>query len=641
MNNPSNLFPGVLFKGNDEIQNLEIADEDLIIAEIADDLKKSSYKSISKTNLESSLSSNSRRGLTGLQNLGNTCFMNSGLQCLSNTYALTKYLLEGSYKSHINYNNRIGSKGKIVSAYGELVREMWTGSSSSVSPWNLKKALGGIASQFMGYSQQDSQEMLSFLIDGIHEDLNQAPKPTPTDLNEAGLSESEIAQKYWEKHLERNQSIIIKLMHGQYRSEVTCLQCHNISVAFDPFLMLTLPVPQKETMVKDVSVIIGNTITPFRVEIPYLCTARDLIKKIPEQIKSENCIFGEAEGNSKEIRKILSKNEVIEKHRDVVIYNYPPLEDFQFPVLCNFSSKSQRDYYGCGTPLGVTKLFIVKKETLQDFHMSIFKTLLELTEQKDLSEEEIVDRFNESFPSFFSDKKDDIYSLNAYNPGRNPCIVCLKETCYGCRLGYTREPLESLIQRSRDPCLFLNIICVGDKSKFSSKIMVLKYEKKNMIEERLQKSRESRGLTIHDCLQSFEEVEELDEQNEIYCRTCKKHVKGTKKMDIYKLPKYLIIHLKRFKRHGYSTQKNGAQVDFPIEGLVIKNYSGRSFSYDLYAVSNHYGSMGGGHYTAYGKNINGNWYDFNDSSVSGLRDIGLISSSAAYVLFYKRSNLKD
>ena len=636
-----NLFPGTCLKGNDEVCNLEIAEDDLLVAEIVGLSHKSSYKSSSQGTLESSLASNSRRGLTGLQNLGNTCFMNSGLQCLSNTYALSEFILNNSYRSQINANNRIGSKGKIITAYAELIREMWTGSSSSVSPWSLKKALGSFASQFVGFSQQDSQEMLSFLIDGIHEDLNQAPKPNSTEINEAGLNEREIADKYWEKHLERNQSIIVDLMHGQYRSEVTCLECNGISVAFDPFLMLTLPVPQKETMHKEITVVIGNTATPYKLEIPYLCKVRDLVKKLPEELRTENYIAGEAEGYSKEIKRIIGKGETVEKHRDIVIFHHPPVEESNVMVFCNFSSKSYNEHYGCGSPLGLTKIFILSKATVQDLHLSLYKTFIQEIEQKDLSGEELLQSFQSAFPSLFSDKKDDIYSLNAYNPGRNPCMVCMKETCYGCRLPFKDDPIEMYINRSKDPCLFLNIIFMGEKSKINSRVSALAYKRNSLIEERIQRSNDARGLTIDDCLKSFEEVEELDDRNTIYCRKCKKHVKGTKKMDIYKLPNYLIMHLKRFKRHGYSCQKNGAQVSFPLEGLIVKTHSGESISYDLYAVSNHYGSMGGGHYTAFGKNINGNWYDFNDSSVSLLRDTSSITSAAAYVLFYKRSNLRS
>ena len=62
---------------------------------------------------------------------------------------------------------------------------------------------------------------------------------------------------------------------------------------------------------------------------------------------------------------------------------------------------------------------------------------------------------------------------------------------------------------------------------------------------------------------------------------------------------------------------------------------GVSTIYDLYGVVNHFGSLNGGHYTAYGKNPNGNWYNFNDSSVSGANKKEL-TSAAAYMLFYRR-----
>jgi ubiquitin C-terminal hydrolase len=632
------VLPGVLLKGDDEVQNLEIADEDLVIAEIVDFSQQSFYKSSSKLTLESTLSDKSRKGLTGLQNLGNTCFMNSGLQCLSNTHDLTKFILSNEYKSKINSKNRIGSGGRIIAAYAELIKEMWNGTSSSVSPWNLKKALGSFASQFIGYSQQDSQEMLSFLIDGIHEDLNQAPKSKPTDIDENGLSEKEIADKYWEKHLERNQSIIVDLMHGQYRSEVTCLECKSNSVAFDPFLMLNLPVPSKERTLKEISVVSGNTLTQVKLEVPCQAKIKDILKLIPGDLKSESFIVGETDGLSKEVKRVISKGEAIESKKDYIIFNHPPLEDDTALALCNFSTKTHRDhYYGSGTSLGLTKLFQIKKSNLEDLHLYIYKTLIETIEKKELSNEELLNRFNSAFPS---DKKEDIlYSLNAYNPGRYPCMVCSKEACYGCKVPYSKDSLESLQARCNSPILFFNIVFSGDKNKFITQSPFINYEKNFVQEELNKRNNEKNGLDIYDCLKSFEEVEELDDHNTIYCRKCKKHVKGTKKMDIYKLPKYLIIHLKRFKRSGYSSQKNTAQINFPINDFTVQACNGERVSYDLYAVSNHYGSMGGGHYTAYAKSINEIWYDFNDSSASALRDKSSITSAAAYVLFYKRSLL--
>jgi ubiquitin C-terminal hydrolase len=75
-------------------------------------------------------------------------------------------------------------------------------------------------------------------------------------------------------------------------------------------------------------------------------------------------------------------------------------------------------------------------------------------------------------------------------------------------------------------------------------------------------------------------------------------------------------------------EKVNEMVEFPLEGLDIAQYvksdckaQGISTKYDLFAVTNHYGSLNGGHYTACGQNIDGSWYDFNDSSVSGSRRV--------------------
>jgi ubiquitin C-terminal hydrolase len=68
---------------------------------------------------------NSRNGLVGLKNLGNTCFMNSCLQCLSNTSPLKKYFLNKFYEAEINLVNPIGSKGKLAKNYANFIKGMW------------------------------------------------------------------------------------------------------------------------------------------------------------------------------------------------------------------------------------------------------------------------------------------------------------------------------------------------------------------------------------------------------------------------------------------------------------------------------------------------------------------------------------
>lgn len=151
---------------------------------------------------------------------------------------------------------------------------------------------------------------------------------------------------------------------------------------------------------------------------------------------------------------------------------------------------------------------------------------------------------------------------------------------------------------------------------------------KELEDENLKKKQERRsqrrkvGITFDDCLAEFEKDEILSEQDTWYCPRCKEHRRASKKFDLWKTPDILAVHLKRFSNAGWRREKLDVLVDFPIDGLdlttrVIDKEDGKQEIYDLIAVDDHWGGLGGGHYTAFAKNfVDGEWYSYNGKPCS-------------------------
>lgn len=113
------------------------------------------------------------------------------------------------------------------------------------------------------------------------------------------------------------------------------------------------------------------------------------------------------------------------------------------------------------------------------------------------------------------------------------------------------------------------------------------------------------------------------------CEVCKAKTPATKHLRLQRLPQILVLHIKRFKYRGFFTDKLTASVSYPLAGLSLDTYlspealvAGEGGAlYDLYAVSNHYGNLSGGHYTAMCRVQSpqapeGEWYCFNDDLVN-------------------------
>ena len=200
------------------------------------------------------------RGTIGLHNLGNTCYMNSALQCVRSVEELTEYFLRDSFKAELNPGNPLAHNGEVAKSYARLLHEIYDEKQiSAFTPRQLKNVIGKYGPSFSGYQQQDSQEFLLFLLDGLQEDLNRIhkkpyiEKPDSTDEmvgNPAALQG--MADQCWEIYKKRNDSVITDLFAGMYKSTLVCPHCDKVSIIFDPFNNLTLQLPIQNIWSKNI-----------------------------------------------------------------------------------------------------------------------------------------------------------------------------------------------------------------------------------------------------------------------------------------------------------------------------------------------------------------------------------------------------
>jgi ubiquitin C-terminal hydrolase len=202
----------------------------------------------SKWNITSKTFTN--MGLCGLQNLGNTCFMNSAIQCLMHTEPFVSFFLSNSYLDDLKKNSK---ENDLIETYNELLRFIWF-KNALISPRKFlltsqKLAIDKNLIQFAGFAQNDSIEYLLFLIDSIHQGLSY--RATMNIVGEPKTERDKHAIKAyetWEKFFKNEYSELVRLFYGQFITKIETMDHNNTiketNYLYEPFNCLLLDIPQ-------------------------------------------------------------------------------------------------------------------------------------------------------------------------------------------------------------------------------------------------------------------------------------------------------------------------------------------------------------------------------------------------------------
>lgn len=605
------------------------------------------------------------RGLIGLNNLGNTCFMNSALQCMSHATPLTRHFLSNQFRKDINTSNPLGTGGKLALAYEVVMKELWMKEkTSSISPTALKRAISLFAPRFAGCLQHDAQEFLAYLLDGLHEDLNRIARPPYVEIPDASGGNMAVAgARAWDAHRKRNDSLVFDSFYGQFQSTCICPKCRKVSVSFDAFNHVSLEIPQVDIVKVTIPILFfrargGASPLRYAVNVPRGGSVADVKSSLAELtgVPQRNMAFADIYNHN--IYELLQDNKAVHTigANDIIAaYEVEPFTSRSIHAVAinALADDKNQNTMMIGFPL------------MTSFHVDL--SCQQIWELLWKSVRHCIQRRGGSDDSDF--RPEDILSIHIIESKSKDQLEVFPLEDGKLTSLLPIQSSDSLLKYLGDKCtedfLFLSLEWNGRVVQNGVAVVnpenFMAYTEHESIQAALRSQRSSSSksaVSLDQCFQTFTKPERLDERNMWYCSDCKEHVKALKTMKLWRLPNILIVHLKRFAfKHTLRREKLDTFVDFPVDGLKMDPHCAERNSqcmtssfiddtvpaeYDLFGVINHFGRLGFGHYTAFARKWDENsmsdtFAAFDDSTVTkaGGRTQEIVSS-AAYVLFYRR-----
>ncbi|KAJ3397704.1 hypothetical protein HDU92_004120 [Lobulomyces angularis] len=554
-------------------------------------------------------------GRCGLLNSGTTCYMNSIIQCLATYPYFVDYFLSGTYLQHINVVSKFSSKGEIARKFCLLLEKLNDEHSTPFFPYEFSNAVVKYSNLFDATMQHDSQEFLNWLLDNLHEDVNLIKTKPYVEMDDydGSIKDEEVAKIFWDAHVKRNDSLIVDHFYGQYKSKMTCTVCRQISIKFDPFMNLTIEVPNLTVDTEVFFVRSDNSTTiKIRLNIDYDFSIRRVIQKLSANtgFPANEILFAVHKCGEYffdyDTQKFLDSSWTqisLVSNYEFFFYHFIPNRAYIQLLHCVKNVEdSSRLIVDKNSFMSISAGTYSMSELKNVIHKNLEKHLITLEEPYML--EEILQK-----TMHFIDENDNIVTDDQFDL-ESGCITSFKVLWSSQIFDYESFITPKLIKKFNDT---------------PSPTFVF----------------------LSDCIKKHLEVEIVDEY---YCSKCKKHQKGEKKLDFWKLPSSLIIHLKRFFQFSHDSNwiKREVSVDFDLEGVSFEEFclNKKEYQkYDLLSISNHYGRISSGHYTSHCK-VGEKWCQFDDDEITEISNSDVIfyvylTPPLSEIMVLKKSLTKD
>jgi len=456
----------------------------------------------------------------------------------------------------------------------------------------------------------------------MHEDLNRVVVKKYIEEKDfvPGSSEEEYYKTCKANFLARNNSYIQEIFYGMFRTVTTCPNCKHVSLKFEEFSMLSVPIKSLSKTSSTLTFYYLNEFSIFEMtRVEYTAAKNHTLlemkerfaKKVNVEVEDINLyVFERGVANKNSTFNLIDKTQLKHTISEVqleadtfffMVYDRPEnlWGDSPITIYFDLNIKDKHNIVGLTKPIRCSRTIKIRK--LYEFFYDCIRNLFPAKYQ--------------DFMQDFSEKIED----RPFNLLKGPTIIYLKNG----------EDNTTITLADNDTIV---VELLDQKVKQDPRLCQLPPELRMKIFEC--------QPGIFDCLDAMTNAEELDDDNKWFCGECKGHKKANIQMKIKELPPILIIHLKRLRKGNSSIVKISEKVDFPLRDLDMSRFTtepnreDNKRPYHLFGVVSHIGSALSGHYTS--QVLSGDtWTECNDSQI-GLSIPGPTQAQTAYILFYRR-----